>query len=510
MSHIENAEILVLANQTLGEIEGPLFGQFLEITGRCINRGLYDPESPLARADGLRTDVIEAIKELRPSYIRYPGGCGVAYFDWQELVGPIADRPRAKLFRETCVPQSTAFGIHEAWAFCREIGSELYYAVNANTQSPEDAANLVEYLNGTTETKWADLRRAHGHEEPYGIKYFGLGNEIYGDWQPGVKTAEEYVKWCREAIHQMKLVDPSIITIACGLGRYDPSWDRTVLNGLADRIDLISIHNYFGRPIFRDSMAASLICEHMINQMNVNIDEMLDSHLDRKDRPGMAFDEWNVWYRAVHNPETDGEEIYNYTDALTVASLMHVILRNTRTIRLANSSELVNVLGAIFTDRERSVRQTIFYPQRLLHDVHNGRVVRTIVDAPTFAAKHERFFCGIVDAEKAKDETVPTLMHFDEVPALDAVVSINETNRKVTLSVVQKLEDRALKTRLTFHGLQPSGDTMRVHRLTGGEDLLAENTLDHPDRVGIATETVPLSTEIVFPPASLTVIEFTY
>jgi len=106
------------------------------------------------------------------------------------------------------VPQSTAFGLPEAWALCRDVGAELYYTVNAHTQSPEEAANLVEYLNASTPTKYADLRRAHGWDAPFGVRWFSLGNEIYGDWQPGQKTASEYAAWCRAAIREMKAVDP--------------------------------------------------------------------------------------------------------------------------------------------------------------------------------------------------------------------------------------------------------------------------------------------------------------
>ena len=503
-----DAEVLVFGNKTLGTIDGPMFGQFIELTGRCINDGLYDPQSPRARADGLREDVLDALKELRPTHIRYPGGCATPYFDWQELVGPAGERPRAKLFRSIGVPQATAFGIPEAWALCRELGAELYLTVNAHTQSPEDAAHLVEYLNCAKPTKWADLRRAHGREEPYGVKLFGLGNEIYGDWQPGVKTAEEYVRWCREAIKQMKAVDPGITIVVCGYGRPEPEWDRTVLKGLIDRIDMISIHNYFGRPVFSDNMAASLVCQEMLNQLGVNIDEALDGFLERKDRPGIAFDEWNVWYRAEHRPDADVEEIYTYTDALTVASLMHCILRNTKTVRLSNASLFLNSLGAVFTDRERLVRQTIFYPEKMLHDGHRGRVVETVVDAPTFSGKHERFFMGIVDVERAKDETVPTLRHYDEIPALDVLASVDDENGTATLSVINKMEDAPLTVRLTFRGLQPQGQSVTMHRLTGGDDLAAQNTLDEPDRVGISTETIPLSDTITLPPASLTLLQF--
>jgi alpha-N-arabinofuranosidase len=516
-----DADIMVLGNKTLGTIHERLFGQFIELTGRCVNNGLHDPASPLARADGVRPDVLEALRQLRPSFIRYPGGCGLSYFDWQELVGPVAERPRAKLFRVTNVPQSTAFGIPEAWSLCREVGAELYLTVNAHTQSPNDAANLVEYMNGTTPTRYADLRRAHGREEPYGVKLFGLGNEIYGNWQGGQKTAAEYASWCAEAICQMKRVDPTIQVVVCGLGRPDPEWDRTVLFRLLGQADMISIHNYFGRPVFADSMAASRICEQFVAAANQLIDEAMDIPLGVHSRayrelgglpvvtrrPGIAFDEWNVWYRSTHDPLKDVEEIYNYTDALTVASLMHVILRNAKTIDMACISLVVNTLGSIYTDRTRMVKQTIWYPQQLIHDTHAGRVVETVVDGPTFKAKHERFFCGIVDPVKAKDETLPSLLHFDDIPAVDVVASVDDARRKLTLSIVQKLPDRPLTVRLDLHGLELAGKEMTLRRLTGGEDLLAENTLDNPNRVGIETKRVPLATTLTLPPASLTVLE---
>ena len=515
------AEIIVLGNKTLGTLDGPLFGQFLELGGRCINGGVYDPGSPHARPDGVREDVLEAIKALRPTHIRYPGGCGVSYFDWQELVGPVDQRPPAKLFRYTHVPQSTAFGIPEAYEYCKELGAELNIVVNAHNQSPEDAAHLVEYLNCTTPTKYADLRRSHGREEPFNVRLFSLGNEIYGNWQGGQMTADEYVKWCREAITQMKRVDPTIEVVVCGVGRPDPEWDRTILFALVDIADMISIHNYFGRPVFEDCMAAYRICEEMFNAANVAIDEAMDTALGAhprthreigappviEKRPGIAFDEWNVWYRSAHGPEADLEEIFDYTDALTVATLLHVVLRNIKTVTLSNISLAVNTVGSIFTDPNRMVLQTIWHAQRLIRDTHTGRVVDSVViDAPEFSAKHERFFCGIVDPERAEDETLPSLVHYDDIPALDVVVSIDDQRKKLCMSVVQKLQDRPLTVRLDFRGLHLAGSTMQVSRLTG-DSLDATNTLDSPNNVGIETETKPIADAFTFPAASLTVLE---
>jgi alpha-N-arabinofuranosidase len=503
-----DAEVIVFATTALGPIHDLLWGQFIELGGRCVNGGIYDPASPQARPDGTRGDVFAALAALHPTHIRYPGGCGTAYFDWQELVGPPQQRPAAKLFYgEGVHEQATAFGIPEAHVYCRELGAQLYLTVNAHTQSPVDAANLVEYLNGTTQTKWAALRRAHGHPEPFNVKLFGLGNEIYGGWQPGQKTAEEYVKWCREAIWQMKAVDPTITVVAVGLGRPGPEWDRIVLKGLIANVDMISVHNYFGRPVFRDCMAASRVFEEMIAWVGVAIDEAMDTHLARKTPPLMALDEWNMWYRATHGPVSDIEEIYNYGDALAVASLFHVMLRNTRRIGLSNISEAVNMAGGLFTDRNRMARQTIYHAQKLMRDSHSGRVVRAVTDGPVFAAKHERYFCGIVDVEKAKDENLPSLLHFDDIPAVDALVSVDDSRKKMRLSVVQKLENRPLKVKLDFRRIRPKGEKALVRELSG-PSLKSENTLDRPDVVGILESTVKLRDTYLFPPASATVLEF--
>jgi len=152
-------------------------------------------------------------------------------------------------------------------------------------------------------------------------------------------------------------------------------------------------------------------------------------------------------------------------------------------------------------------RQTIWHAQKLLRDSHAGRVVECVTDGPVFNAKHERFFCGIVSPEKAADDSLPSLLHFDDLPALDVAASVDDARRKLVISVAQKLPDRAVTARLDLRGLAAAGEWMTVRRLTGGEDLAAANTLDHPDRVGIETRRVKRAMEFDFPPASLTAIE---
>jgi alpha-L-arabinofuranosidase len=134
-------------------------------------------------------------------------------------------------------------------------------------------------------------------------------------------------------------------------------------------------------------------------------------------------------------------------------------------------------------------------------------LLRTVAEGPVFSAKHERFFCGIVSPEKAQDETVPSLLHFSNVPGLDVLASIDEGRRRLTLSVVQKLEDEALDVEFSFWGMSPKRGRAMKRSLVSKGGVLAANTLDEPDLVGITSEVVELDGRLTFPPASLTVLE---
>ncbi len=137
-----------------------------------------------------------------------------------------------------------------------------------------------------------------------------------------------------------------------------------------------------------------------------------------------------------------------------------------------------------------------------------GRAVESVFDGPTFDAKHERYFCGIVDVEKAKDENLPTLLKFKDVPAIDALVTIDELHHRMCVSVVQKLEDRPLNVKLDFHGkVKPRSNRAKVHRLTG-KSLNASNTAEHPNEVGLEMQEQNVGDTFTFPPASLTLLEF--
>lgn len=173
--------------RTLGDIDRNLFGGFAEHLGRCIYGGIFDPGSPLADAGGLRTDVLEALRRMRMTNIRYPGGNFASGYRWRDGVGPVAERP-ARLDLAWGAVDANAFGTNEFIRFCRELRAEPHLVVNCGDGDMREARDWVEYCNGTADTALARLRRAHGFDAPHRVKYWGIGNEVDGHWQIGYKT----------------------------------------------------------------------------------------------------------------------------------------------------------------------------------------------------------------------------------------------------------------------------------------------------------------------------------
>ena len=201
-------QIKVDIDRQLGRIHPHIFGGFAEHLSRCIYGGIYDPGSPLADEDGLRTDVLDALRRLNMPVIRYPGGNFVSGYRWMDGVGPVETRPaRPELAWETTEPNS--FGTNEFVRFCRKINTKPYFVVNCGDGDMREARDWVEYCNGTQNTALANLRREHGFTAPHNVKYWGIGNEVDGEWQIGYKTPQEYARAYKEFAKVMRWVDPS-------------------------------------------------------------------------------------------------------------------------------------------------------------------------------------------------------------------------------------------------------------------------------------------------------------
>ena len=230
-------------------IDRHIFGSFLEHLGRAIYGGIYDPGNKLSDQNGFRTDVMKTIHDLGVPIVRYPGGNFVSGYHWQDGVGPKKDRPHV-LDRAWNTMESNQFGINDFITWARETGVEPLFGLNFGTGSVEDAVAEVEYCNVDKGTKWSDLRRSHGFEQPHNVKYWCLGNEMDGPWQIGHMTSRAYGAKALDAAKQMRVLDDNLKLIACGSsGPFMPTyleWDREVLEECYEQADGISLHRYWG------------------------------------------------------------------------------------------------------------------------------------------------------------------------------------------------------------------------------------------------------------------------
>jgi alpha-N-arabinofuranosidase len=211
---------------------------------------LYDPSSPLADENGFRKDYIEAMRELKITNMRWPGGNFVMGYNWQDGIGPREERP-VRINAAWGGLETNQVGTDEWIALNEAIGSENVICVNLGLGTMDDARYWVEYCNYKGGTYYSDLRARNGHREPYHIRIWDLGNEVDGyPWELGHKSAEDYVKTAREAAKAMRSADHSITLVASGSSWYEPTgmwvdWNRKVLAGLGDMIGYISIHRYW-------------------------------------------------------------------------------------------------------------------------------------------------------------------------------------------------------------------------------------------------------------------------
>jgi alpha-N-arabinofuranosidase len=420
------ARIKIDTERQIGAIDPLLYGNFTEHLGRCIYGGIYDPKSPQANADGFRKDVIEATKALGTTIIRYPGGNFVSGYHWEDGIGPRENRPKRKDLAWGDI-EPNLIGTDEFLKFARLAGAEPYMCVNLGTGTLDEARNWVEYCNARTGLHYSDLRAKNGHPAPYRVKYWGLGNEMDGEWQMGHKDAVEYSKYALEAAKLMKWSDDSIKIIAAGSSNYTQNWaewNRTVLNTLKDHMDYISLHHYSGNRNgdHLQFMAITTQVENIIRITDGIINEVRSKYKIRKPIY-IAFDEYNVWYRAWVDQKL--EEKYNLQDALVVASYLNTFLRQAHIVKMANMAQLVNVIAPMMVTDDKLWFQPIFYPLQLFAQNCRGVSLQTYVD------------CDRYDAGDYK-----------AVPYLDVSSSFNAESGEVILNVVNRHPDKAIETQI--------------------------------------------------------------
>src|SRR5947208_9734023 len=465
----------------LGTVDRRIFGQFIEHIGRCIYGGVYDEGSPRADARSFRRDVLDAARRLRIPILRWPGGNFVSGYHWLDGVGPPDRRPRRSELA-WYAEESNRFGTDEFIEYCSVLGAEPFICVNMGSGTMDEAQAWVEYCNGSGNTSWANLRRQHGHAEPYRVRYWALGNEMYGGWQIGNMNAHEYVKKARAFAMVMKRTDPSIQLIGCGQNGWS-EWDEITLSGLAEVIDFHSIHLYTGGPdhyatVFQSHQAerAIRICAALIERVR---------YAQRIAHPiHIAFDEWNVWWRTRSHEDRVGgvEERYNLSDALAVATYLNGFIRHCRTVRIANFAQLVNAIAPIFTNPRGLFLQAIYHPLRLYAEHTREFALDVHVDSPTY---------DLPPAQEAQSfGRVHHVADLGPFSLLDAVATCDAGRRELTVAVVNRDRDASHTATIDLIGAAATGGAALAE--VNGPDVGATNSVEHPRRVEVKERKVDL------------------
>jgi alpha-N-arabinofuranosidase len=397
---MEKTRVTYHRDFTIAPVDPRIFGGFLEHMGRAVYEGVYDPKSKHADKDGFRRDVLEALKTMRYTAMRYPGGNFASGYHWMDGIGPREKRETVRdLAWQSLEPNQV--GTDEFIPLAREMGWTPMFTVNLGTGSPEEARNWVEYCNGPVGTRYANLRAQNGSEKPHDIKLWCLGNEMDGPWQLGHVPADQYAIRAQQAAKLMKDTDPGIELVACGSCSVDlptyMEWDRTVLEYMGPFADYISLHRYVGN---QEQNTANFLA--VTNSIDQQIEEMdaacryAQARLRSKKRQYLCFDEWNVWYRA-RGPEYENgrghfaphliEEPYNLEDALVVAGFLNSFIRHADSVKIANLAQIVNVIAPISTRGDEMLLHSIYYPFVMYATRRDGVALQPQVAGPGYESK---------------------------------------------------------------------------------------------------------------------------
>ena len=477
----------------LAAVDPRVFGSFIEHLGRAVYTGIYEPTHSAADGFGFRTDVEALIRPLHVTQIRYPGGNFLSGYDWKDGIGPKEQRPvRPDMAWSAIEPNQV--GTDEFLRWCERIGAEPMLAVNLGTGTPKDAAELLEYCNGSMHTYWAGKRRENGHDAPYNVKLWCLGNEMDGPWQICAKTPTEYGRIACETAKLMKMLDPDIELVACGSSYHAmPTfgvWEEEVLRQCYPYIDYLSLHQYYTNPkgdvmnfLAQDMEMAGFIQEVAAICEKIRLETGSDKHIR------LSFDEWNVWYHYAKDGVVPPkwtvarpieEERYDFADALVVGCMLNTLLNHADVVKIACLAQLVNALAPIMTEPDgRAWAQTTYWPFLYSSCFGRGTTLRTELDVPTYA-------CGVSEA----------------VPYLSCAAVLSEDGGMVTVFAVNKNPNESIA--LTVDGF--SGTPVQHVALTAP----SFDTVNTADAQPVAPQEQPVPSEgpLELAPASWNMLRF--
>lgn len=495
----ETIRVDLRLDERIARIQPEVYGQFAEHIGGVIYDGIWvGRDSKIANTDGIRQSIIDHVKKLGPVVVRWPGGCFADKYHWRDGIGPASKRPRryGRWREET---ESNQFGTHEFLRFCQLCGVEPYLAGNVGTGSPEEFQRWVEYCNAPSgTTTLADERAANGQVDPFGVKYWGVGNESWGCG--GKFIPEDYCREYRRFVEWLPKYNTPPFLIAAGPNSNDLDWTRRFFARWADgaraQLDGWAPHYYCGTTGHALKFSVDQWYEqlHKGNRMESLIRDQWAAmgEFDRDHAIRLVIDEWGSWHPAGTeiNPRHLFEQMGTLRDAMVAAITLDTFNRHADKVAMANIAQLVNNLHSLFlADGDRFVATPTFHVYTMYRAHQDADAVRLDIQAPEIA-----FRAG------NRPERIVRL----------AGSASRQDDGRATLTLAHLHASAPVEVLLRLHG----GSPRQVrHRMLTHAELNAHNTFEKPDTVKPKSKSVePRGDElaITLPPASINAFEFRF
>jgi alpha-L-arabinofuranosidase len=442
-----------------------IYGHFSEHLGHCIYGGYwvgYDSEIP--NTNGIRNDVVEALREINIPNLRWPGGCFADEYHWMDGIGDPAQRPRMVNTHWGGVTEDNSFGTHEFMELCEQLGTEPVICGNVGSGTVKEMSQWVEYLNFDGISPMADLRRVNGRENAWGVKFWGVGNESWGCG--GNMTADFYAdQYRRYATFCRNYGENRLFKIAGGANSEDYGWTETLMQKIPHRMmDAISLHYYttnwnkkgpatgFGEELYFDVLKR---CLHIKTAIDRHM-EIMDRY-DPDKRVALVFDEWGTWYDV--EPGTNPGFLFQQNsmrDALVAALTLNYLNDRCERVKMANIAQTINVLQAlIFTDGEKMLVTPTYHIFHMYKVHHDATMLPLTLESPDYVMGNE------------------------QLPAISASASKDQAGL-VHLSLVNIDPNREVRVEVELKG-KSSGKI--TGRLLTSEKMDSHNTFDRPGEV---------------------------
>lgn len=394
--YISMALLIVNSDVKSGKINNNIYGHFAEHLGRCIYEGVWvGKNSPIPNTDGMRNDVLEALKEIRIPVLRWPGGCFADEYHWMDGIGPAENRPKMINTHWGGVVENNHFGTHEFLRLCELIGAEPYICGNVGSGTVQEMQQWIEYITFDGISPMSALRKENGRDEPWILKYFGVGNE---NWGCGGNMLPEYYAdvYRRYATYVRNFGKNKVYKIACGPNSSDYHWTKVMMEKAGAKMDGLSLH-YYTVPLkdWKNKGSATEFDEDQwFSTLNRTLfmDELITKHsaimdqYDPEKKVGLIIDEWGTWYDV--EPGTNPGFLYQQNtirDALVAGINLNIFNSHCDRVQMANIAQTINVLQAVILTQGEKMLRTPTYHVFNMFKVHQGAKLASIfLDSPSY------------------------------------------------------------------------------------------------------------------------------